>query len=201
MNLLISKIVSSIVQIVLFSAIPFVWWFITAKKHEKFSSWIGLKKIDGGKKTFAAIIMLSVAFILSGAISLYLIRGVETATSEFAGRGVTALPTILVYAFFNTALPEELLFRGFLLKRLANKFGFNIANLIQAFLFGLVHGVMFFSLVGVVKAIFIIVFTGTIAWFMGYINEKRSNGSIFPSWLIHGISNLFSGICAAFSII
>ncbi len=201
MNQLISKIVSGILQIVLFSAIPFVWWFVTARKQEKFSSWIGLKKIDGGKKTFVAITMLSVAFVLSGVITLYLIRNIETATSEFAGLGVTALPTILVYAFFNTALPEELLFRGFLLKRLANKFGFNIANLIQAFLFGLVHGVMFFSLVGVVKAIFIIVFTGTIAWFMGYINEKRSNGSIIPSWLIHGISNLFSGICAAFSII
>lgn len=201
MTLFLSKIVSSILQIVLFSVIPFIWWFITARKHEKFSAWVGLKRIDGGKKTFAAIIMLSVAFILSGAISLYLIRGVETATSEFVGLGVTALPTILVYAFFNTALPEELLFRGFLLKRLANKFGFNIANLIQAFLFGLVHGVIFFSLVGVAKAIFIIVFTGTIAWFMGYINEKSSNGSIIPSWIIHATSNTFSAICAAFSII
>ena len=201
MNQMISKIVSGILQIVLFSVIPFVWWFITARKHEKFSSWIGLKRIDGGKKTFVAILMLSVAFVLSGVITLYLIRDIETATSEFAGLGATAIPAIVIYAFFNTAFSEELLFRGFLLKRLANKFGFNIANLIQAFLFGLVHGVMFFSLVGVVKAIFIIVFTGTIAWFMGYINEKRSNGSIIPSWLIHGISNLFSGICAAFSII
>ena len=201
MNQLISKIVSGILQIVLFSAIPFVWWFVTARKHEKFSSWIGLKKIDGGKKTFVAILMLSAAFVLSGVITLYLIRDIETATSESAGLGATAIPAIVIYAFFNTAFSEELLFRGFLLKRLANKFGFNIANLIQAFLFGLVHGVMFFSLVGVVKAIFIIVFTGTIAWFMGYINEKRANGSIIPSWLIHGISNLFSGICAAFSII
>ena len=87
------------------------------------------------------------------------------------------------------------------MKRMANKFGFNIANLTQALLFGLLHGVMFFSLVGVIKAILIIFFTGAIAWFMGYINEKKSNGSIIPSWIIHTISNLFSGICAAFSII
>ena len=201
MTLFFSKIVSSILQIVLFSVIPFIWWFITARKHEKFSSWIGLKKIDGGKKTFVAILMLSAAFVLSGVITLYLIRDTETATSEFAGLGATVIPAIVIYAFFNTAFSEELLFRGFLLKRLANKFGFNIANLIQAFLFGLVHGVIFFSLVEVAKAIFIIVFTGTIAWFMGYINEKSSNGSIIPSWIIHATSNTFSAICAAFSII
>lgn len=109
----------------------------------------------------------------------------ETATSEFTGLGAAALPAIVVYAAFNTAFPEELLFRGFLLKRLSNKFGFHVANFIQAFLFGLLHGVMFFTLAGVVKAVLIIAFTGAIAWFMGYVNEKCANGSIIPSWIIH----------------
>ena len=160
-----------------------------------------MKKIEGGKKTLTAIIIVSIAFLFSGAITLYAIKGIETATSEFTGLGIMAIPAIVVYAAFNTAFPEELLFRGFLLKRLANKFGFNIANIIQALLFGVLHGAMFFLLVGVVKAILIIIFTGVIAWFMGYINEKYSNGSIIPSWIIHTISNLFSGICAAFLII
>lgn len=157
-----------------------------------------MKKIEGGKKTLTAIIIVSIAFLISGVLTLYLIRGIETATSEFTGLGVAAIPAIVIYATFNTAFPEELLFRGFLLKRLANKFGFNIANIIQALLFGLLHGIMFFMLVGIVKAILIITFTGVIAWFMGYINEKYSNGSMIPSWIIHTISNLFSGICAAF---
>ena len=103
-----------------------------------------------------------------------MIRDVEIATSEFAGLGIKAIPAIVIYAAFNTAFPEELLFRGFLLKRMANMFGFSIANLIQALLFGLLHGVIFFLLVGVIKAILIIAFTGCIAWFMGYINEKNS---------------------------
>ena len=60
---------------------------------------------------------------------------------------------------------------------------------------------MLFSIVGVIKSILIIVFTGAVAWFMGYINEKNSNGSIIPSWIIHTISNLFAGICVAFAII
>jgi len=201
MNLLINKIASSVLQIVLFATIPFIWWFATARKQQKFSQWIGLKKMESGKKTFLAIIIVSAASLLLGALTLYTTRGIETAASEFAGLGIKAIPAIAVYAAFNTAFPEELLFRGFLLKRLENRFGFHGANLTQAVLFGLLHGVMFFSLVGAIKAILIIMFTGAVAWFMGYINEKDSNGSIIPGWIIHTISNLFSGICAAFSII
>lgn len=201
MNLFINKVISSILQIILFAIIPFIWWCITARKQQSFTKWIGLKKIEGGRKTVIATILVSVAFLASGVLTLYVVRGMETATSEFTGLGAAALPAIVVYAAFNTAFPEELLFRGFLLKRLSNKFGFHVANFIQAFLFGLLHGVMFFSLAGAVKAVLIIAFTGAIAWFMGYVNEKCANGSIIPSWIIHTVSNLFSGICAAFLII
>ncbi len=201
MNLLINKVLSSVLQIILSGIIPFAWWFITARKHQKFTEWIGLKKIQGDKKTLVGIITVSIVFLVSGALTLYAIRDIETATSEFTGLGVAATPAIVIYATFNTAFPEELLFRGFILKRLTNKFGFNIANFIQALLFSLLHGAMFFMLVGVLKTILIIIFTGIIAWFMGYINEKNANGSIIPSWIIHTVSNLFSGICSAFSII
>lgn len=201
MNLFINKIVSSIVQIGLFAIIPVVYWLGTARKKQKFSEWIGLKKIEGGKQTIAAILIVSIAFLFTGALTLYAIRDIETAASEFSGLGIAVVPAIVIYATFNTAFPEELLFRGFLLKRLAGRFGFNIGNLIQAVLFGLLHGVMFFSLVGVIKSLFIIGLTGAIAWFIGDINEKKSNGSIVPGWIIHSIVNLFSGISAAFLII
>lgn len=201
MSLFINKIVSSIVQIILFVTIPFIWWLITARKKQKFTEWIGLKKIEGGAKTLTATIFVAVAFLFAGMLTLHAIGDAETATSEFAGLGVAAIPAIIVYAAFNTAFPEELLFRGFLLKRLENKLKFNMANLIQALLFGLLHGIMFFSLVGIIKTILIIAFTGVTAYFMGYINEKYSNGSIIPSWIIHTISNLFSGICSAFLLV
>lgn len=200
MNLFVSKVMSSVLQIILFMIVPFIWWLVTARKKQKFMEWIGLKKIEGGTKTLMATLLVAVAFLFTGVLTLYAIGNVKTATSEFAGLGGVAIPAIIIYAAFNTAFPEELLIRGFLLKRLENKLGFNIANAIQALLFGLLHGAMFFSLVGVIKAILIIAFTGVIAWFMGYINEKYSNGSIIPSWIIHTISNLFSGICSAFML-
>lgn len=202
MDLFLEKIINSIIQIILFSLIPLIWWLITARKDITFSQWVGLKPVSDGKKSKLAIwtIGISVAFVLISVIILYLIRNVETATSVFWGLGIKAVPAIIVYAVFNTSLPEEILFRGFLLKRLADRFGFAMGNVIQSILFGLLHGVMFFSLVGTVQTILIILFTGGIAWCMGVINEKKANGSIIPSWCIHAISNVFSGICSAFML-
>lgn len=40
----------------------------------------------------------------------------------------------------------------------------------------------------------VFVFIASIAYSMGYINEQKADGSILPSWLIHGVSNLFSAI-------
>lgn len=51
MNILVNKIISSIVQILLFSLIPFVWWFVLDRRKQKFGKWIGLKKMEGGKNT------------------------------------------------------------------------------------------------------------------------------------------------------
>lgn len=201
--MLVNKIISSIIEIIIISLLPFIWWFITAKKKENFFNWIGIKKVESKNKKSAWIstLLISLVFLLISILTLYMIKDVETATSEFKGLGISALLPALIYAIFNTSLPEEIFFRGFLLKRLSNKFGFTIANIIQGILFGLLHGIMFFSLVGVVKAIIIILFTGIIALAMGYVNEKRANGSILPSWFIHALSNIFASMIAMFSII
>ena len=201
--MLVNKIISSVMQIILFSLIPLIWWLITARKKESFFKWIGLKKIEKENKKSSVVNMLPIAisYLIVSFITIYLIKDIETATSEFAGMGVSALLPALIYAIFNTALPEEILFRGFLLKRIASKFGYMIANIIQSTIFGLLHGFMFFYVLGIVKTIVIIFFTGIIAFAMGYINEKKANGSILPSWFIHALSNIFASIIAMFSLI
>ena len=202
MNLLIQKIINSIVEILLFSLIPLIWWLVTARKETGFFNWIGLKKPNNTKesKTALWIFAIIICFCILSAFMLTLVKGTETATSDFAGMGVGALPAILIYAIFNTALPEEILFRGFILKRLSAKFGFTTGNILQSMLFGLMHGIMFFSPAGTIKAILIILFTGSIGWFMGFVNEKKADGSIIPSWIIHAAANIFSAACSAFLI-
>lgn len=201
--LLINEIISSIIEIILVGLVPFIWWLVTARKKENFFKWTGFKKIEkeNRKTLFTGTLLISVLFILVSVLILYIVKDVETATSKFNGLGISGLLPALVYAVFNTSFPEEIFFRGFLLKRLSNKFGYLIANIVQSALFGLIHGIMFFSLTGVLKAIIITFFIGTVAFAMGYINEKKANGSIIPSWIIHALANTFSSVAALFSII
>lgn len=197
----VNRIINSIVEIVLVSLIPFIWWLVTARKKESFFKWIGIKGIE--KEHRQAVIkntlFITLVFMLVSVFTLYILKDTETATSEFKGLGIGALLPALIYAVFNTSFPEEIFFRGFLLKRLSYKLGYNIANLIQSIVFGLLHGVMFFSLVGVIKAIIIVLFTSAVAFSMGYVNEKKAQGSILPSWFIHAVSNIFASIIAMFS--
>ena len=110
--------------------------------------------------------MVTASYIILSIFIIYLVKDIKTATSEFNGMGLSALLPALVYSIFNTSLPEEILFRGFILKRLANKFGYMFANIIQSILFGLLHGVMFISFLVLIKTIIIILFTGVIAFLM-----------------------------------
>lgn len=201
MGLFISKLFSSVLEIIVFAFVPFVWWLITARKKESFTKWIGLKGID--KKECGKVVkwslLTSLCFAGLSIFMLNVVKGVEgLATSDFTGLGLKALPTIIIYAVFNTAFPEEILFRGFLLKRLSNKFGFGVANFIQCVVFGMIHGLMFVKYTGFVTGVSITVFTMAIACCMGYINEKKAAGSLLPSWGIHAAANIFSGLFSAF---
>ncbi len=202
MDLFIGQLIGAVIQMILFSLIPLVWWLITARKKVSFFEWAGLIPVKGFKenKTFAWILGISAAFMALSVFMLFMLRGVETAASEFDGAGIGALPAIAVYACLKTALPEEIVFRGFLLKRIAAKFGFTAGNIVQSVMFGLLHGVMFFPLTGAVKTVLIILFTGGIGFCMGYVNEKKGSGSVFPSWCIHAAANIFSGLCSALMI-
>lgn len=200
---MLNDIINAIIQFLLFALIPFIWWFISARKQSSFLNWIGIKPIRcDNKSKMVKIIFLTLFFfcLLSFGI-LYFLKDVSTATSKFYGLGVKGILPAIIYSFIKTSLSEEILFRGFILKRLKNKFGFNIANAIQSTLFGLLHGVMFFTIVNALLAFFIVLFTGAIAWVMGYINEEEADGSILPSWIIHGLSNIFSSIISLFCIL
>lgn len=204
-DLLLNKIISSIVEIILLSLIPFIWWAVTARKEIRFTQWIGLKKIEKENRagTIKTVICITIPCFMISLLILYMLRGAASAAADFEGKGMSVFPAAFVHAFFNTALPEEILFRGFLLKRIKNKFGFRAANAIQSILFGALHGVLFLSLagIGMFKTIIVTVFTGVTAWLTGYTNEKKANGSILPGWIMHGIANTVSAAVSMFSII
>lgn len=203
MNLLLNILFSSFIQIILVSIIPVIWWFVASRKEIKLKEWLGFKKIKlySRKKFFLTLSSTIILFMTFSVVLLYMLRDVTTAVSQFSGLGFRAILPVLLYSFVQTAFSEELFFRGFLNKRLIHKFGFVTGNTIQSICFGLLHGIMFSGNVSLDKTILVILFTGGIAWSMGCINEKSANGSIWPSWLIHGISNMFSSIISLFNLI
>ncbi len=176
MGLFISKVISSFLEIVLSAIIPFIYWLVIGRKYATFLDWLGFKKVrkHDFKRVFVHLLVMTVLFLLISLFILFRLKGASTATTVFRGGGFKVLPAILIYGVFNTALPEELFFRGFLLKRLMQKLTFSLANSIQSLCFALVHGLIFFKAVDIGSTIMITVFTFVIAYGMGYINEQKS---------------------------
>ena len=204
MGNLVQQMMNALIQIALFALLPFVWWLISARRKSPFLEWLGLKplKDTGSWKIWLWILLGSLSFLLLSFLLLYTtVKGLKTATSNFSGLGFKALPAVLIYSLFQTALPEELLFRGFLLNRLASRLSFVVANTIQAALFGLLHGLMFITVLSWQQTLLIILCTGGIAAYMGFVNEKKSDGSILASWIIHALVNVITCSLFAFMLI
>lgn len=199
----LQAMIDAAMQLIIFALIPFVWWFFRARKQTNLFEWLGLYKPSiknyGG---FITIIIADIVIILIQILLVipFFIDESDLSTSEYTARGLSVLLPVLIYAFIQTGLAEELFFRGFLAKRLISKFGFNTGNIMQAFLFGLLHGFIFFGYTSLLGVILIIFLTGLTGWLMGLLNEKYSNGSIVPSWIVHAISNLISSLLAMYGL-
>ncbi len=195
---MLNELIGSLVQVLLFSLLPFLVWLISARKKESFFQWIGLKKpvCQNTKRILLVALVIAIIYIMAMNLCMKLLpEGIPTAGSQFAGQGMAALPAVLAFSFFRTALAEEILFRGFLLKRLQNKFVFLSANTLQAAAFGLMHGIPL-GLVTKSAAVFTVLtlLPGAFGWYQGWLNERHCGGSIIPSWLLHGCINFLSGI-------
>ena len=204
-TIMISELlINTILQLILFSIIPVLWWFFSARKKEPLFSWLGLtvpKFVSSSKAIL--VFLLSLGPLL--ALGIYLILSFEDrsvlAQAKFAQLGIGGIVPILIYAVFQTGLSEEIFFRGFLNKRLSNKFGFAIGNTVQAVLFGSVHGLLLFGSLQISLILLIVAFTAATGWLMGFLNEKLSGGSIIPSWTIHSLANIIPAVLIAFGVI
>ena len=201
--MIIETLMTAIFQLFLFTLIPFIWWLIFWRKKEKFLPWIGLKKPIIENKQL--VILLGCSFL---AISLLtnvffeVVETSETAVGQFQGMGATALISGLIFGMITTGLSEEILFRGFLAKRLIKQFGFAFGNIFQALLFGIIHVVLFhvFVSIDLFQASILFALPFLTSFFFGYINEKKSDGSIIPSYLIHGIGNVIASVITMFNL-
>jgi membrane protease YdiL (CAAX protease family) len=210
MNLILSSITTAITNLIVFSIIPFIWWFIRRRKKEGFFKWIGIYKPQLKSKwwvlvVFGVIYYFSYSFdftqLLDKSTLEYIENNSSVSANAFAGIGAMAILPALIENFIANGLSEEILFRGFLCKRLCNKFGTVKGIIIQAVLFGLMHNMLYILAgldVGLWYHTLVFVSTGTGALLLGWLNEKIFNGSIIPSVLLHGAGNFISSMLVAF---
>lgn len=185
----LSEAISSVIQILLFTLIPFIVWLILARKKENFFIWIGLKGIGNNIKDALKYALLAFAICeVVGIIANETIMK-ELNVSLYAGKGFSYLLCIMLYAYLHTALSEEILYRGFIQKRLQNKLGFWPATIIQAFIFGLTHLLMALGQVNFAQGLVLLLYPMVPGILIPYVNEKKANGSILLGVLIHGTLN------------
>lgn len=115
--------------------------------------------------------------------------------NQLLATGATGLPlwvAACLKGVFQTALPEELLFRGLIGKRLVNRMGFRVGNMLQAAIFAGMHMSFPFllNLDGALPmAIAFGLISGSLGWGVGYLNYRHGDGSMVPGWIVHGVAN------------
>jgi membrane protease YdiL (CAAX protease family) len=172
-------------------------------------AYVGLKATTRKAVLLAALTSL---IFLAGGISLAFlsdeIREMLINPPSVSGKirqmGLTLVSVfiLLLTAWFKTSFAEEILFRGFIAKRLVKWLGFQTGNILQALIFALLHVFLFWILAksGAGFLIFIFVFSGTAGYLIEYINEKYGEGSIIPGWIAHALGNSLAYFVLAFII-
>jgi len=210
MELLITNIVGAISNIVVFSLLPLIWWLIFHRKKENFFKWVGLYKPQLKSKwwmvvLFAVVYYFLYTFDITKFVSEESMAVVESsesvAANAFTGLGMVAVLPAMIQNFVANGLSEELLYRGFIGKRLCAKFGSLPGIIIQGALFGLMHNGLYVLAgvpVGMDFHVMMFLFTGGAGLLLAWLDEKIFNGSIVPSILLHGLGNFIGSLRVAF---
>lgn len=189
-----TTVISSFVQLTLALVVPLAWWVLTARRRVEFTTWIGLF-IPEWKAPYLRLVLALTVWAVVAVLSVVLLSLAAggTDSARFAGSGIYGVIAVLFYAFIQTGLSEEILFRGFLGKKLSEKFGFRVGNTVQAVVFGLLHVFLLSSAFPLIPLIGVGVLTAVSGWIMGWVNEEAAGGSILPSWMMHSLANLLVG--------
>ncbi|MEM9170467.1 MAG: CPBP family glutamic-type intramembrane protease, partial [Pseudomonadota bacterium] len=138
-------LVDTLVQLVLVLLVAFAVWGLAGRRRAGFFSWVGLTPPSLRALLWAlvaAAILAPASLLAYFYAPLYaLATGPDSVISDFAALGLTrdAAAMIAIKAVLQTALTEEIFFRGLIGKRLMNAFGFAAGNFLQSLVFCGLH--------------------------------------------------------------
>lgn len=176
--ILLNQITSAVLQLLIFSSVPFVWYVITHKRIRGFFEWIGFRLAPKPPLKIMLCILIGffVAVILpymwlyqSGNLNY---QGFTVDAFQQSGWSIQTFSVILVWAVLQTSLSEEIMFRGFLCKRFCKKFGEKIGNIVQALIFGVVH-IAALPDKNILAMLIVVLLTGGIGYALGWLSLKK----------------------------
>lgn len=203
-----NTIISVLMQGVIFLIIPLVWYMLFNKKKDGFWRWVGVFKVKGSKWIIPSSITFMVSMLVM-VLPLIFFQKVGMVTEEMfymeeisnRGLNLEIVVIILLKAVIQTAFLEEVLFRGFIGKRVSSKFGFVTGNVVQSIIFGLPHGLPFILVYkNYIVGITLMIGASVIGALQFWVNEKKADGSIIPSFTVHSIMNILSFMCKALGV-
>ena len=136
--ILLNQITSAVLQLLIFSGIPFVWYILTQKRVKGFFKWLGISTAAAPPLNamfcilagfLAALFLPYMWFYRSGNLNY---QGFTVDAFRQTGWSIETSAVILIWAIVQTSLSEEILFRGVLCKRLCHKFGEKTGNAVLA---------------------------------------------------------------------
>ena len=123
MTLFMSKLMSGIMELLIVSVIPFITWLIRSRKKVGFFDWIGLKKVESQKKRqlVLTILGISLLFLIFSIVVFSQFASSKTATADFSGKGIGALPAIASLRYLRDCLARRNLLQRFSFEKATRK--------------------------------------------------------------------------------
>lgn len=197
--ILLNQMTSAVLQLLIFTSIPFLWYLFTQKRIRGFFQWLGIRTAP--KPPVRIMICILTGFFVTLFLPyLWLYQAGNLNYQGFTfdafrqtGWSVQTWSVILIWAVIQTSLSEEIMFRGFLCKRFCAKLGEKTGNVVQAVIFGMVH-ISALPDKNIFAIGIIVLLTGGIGYALGWLSLKKAQGSILYGWAIHATVNIISPV-------
>jgi len=204
---MIAILITTLLQVLAYAFVPFLVYVVRHRKVKGFPAWIGFRRAPRRAWLIATAFTVVLAvpvlwmFSLPGLREMATGPGTSASYVRGAGGGINAIVLLLLIAWLQTGLAEEILFRGFVAQRLIDRLGFVAGNTLQALLFGVLHVVLYMGLakseLPLYQMAVLFLVPGLIAFALGWLKVRAADGSILPGWWAHGLSNTLAvGIMA-----
>ncbi|WP_017414324.1 CPBP family intramembrane glutamic endopeptidase [Clostridium tunisiense] len=193
-NTLINEFIGVIFNILLFSIIPLMWYLIKEKSSKGFFNSIGIYKPQN-INVFETVLIITIVYLVTLSTNIVVIKlgysGRNTVDTQYF-TSLTFFMYLLLYGL-KTGIAEEILFRGFVAKKLIENLGFLKGNALQALVFALPHFVIRGS-ASLVDITVRIINAFLLGYTFGYIVDRKSDGSIIPVMIAHILINMASSL-------